>query len=288
MNHHQRNYIISGAGTGLGREVAKRLVLQGANLLVFSRSIDAVQSLQSELHDLNSRSIVVSISADISKEKDVDNVISAFTSSFDRLNGVVSNAGIYGPMGESHKVSWTDWKESLSVNLFGAVYLINLSIPLLIEQGGGSIVQLSGGGATQPMPYVSSYAAAKSAIVRYIESIAIELQPYNIRANSLAPGPLNTRLLDEVIQQGPQTVGRSFYDKAIKQKLNGGADPAAACKLISFLLSDASLKISGKLISALWDCWEVWPAHLDAIQASDAYTLRRVSGKDRQFPWETK
>ena len=95
------------------------------------------------------------------------------------------------------------------------------------------------------------------------------------------PSALNTRLLDEVLEAGPENVGRQFYEKALKQQQSGGAPMEKGVALALFLASNKSDGISGKLISALWDKWDDWPDYLDALYNSDLYTLRRISGKDR-------
>ena len=87
----------------------------------------------------------------------------------------------------------------------------------------GKIVQLSGGGATNPLPRISAYAASKAAIVRFAETLAEEVREDGIDVNAIAPGALNTRLLDEVLAAGPNASGAAFFDRALKQKEEGGA-----------------------------------------------------------------
>jgi NAD(P)-dependent dehydrogenase (short-subunit alcohol dehydrogenase family) len=106
--------------------------------------------------------------------------------------------------------------------------------------------------------------------------------------NSIAPGALNTRLLDEVLQAGPEKVGKSFYERALKQKAEGGSSLERAAQLAVFLASAASDGITGKLISAVWDPWEHFPEHLDDLQKTDIYSLRRIVPKDRGQSWGDK
>ena len=104
--------------------------------------------------------------------------------------------------------------------------------------------------------------------------------------NSIAPGPLNTRLLDEVLASGPERVGRSFYERSIKQKEKGGAPLEKGAELAVFLASAESDGITGKLLSAVWDPWETLPQHVAELQQSDVYTLRRIVPKDRGYDWD--
>jgi 3-oxoacyl-[acyl-carrier protein] reductase len=158
-------------------------------------------------------------------------------------------------------------------------------LPHFKAQRYGKLIQISGGGATNPLPRISAYAASKAAIVRYAETLALEVNDKGIDVNCIAPGALNTRMLDEVLQVGPDKVGQAFYERAVKQKEDGGTSLTKGAELALFLASGASDGITGKLISAVWDNWEEWPQYLDQLAQSDVYTLRRITGKDRGFKW---
>ena len=108
-----------------------------------------------------------------------------------------------------------------------------------------------------------------------------------IDVNAIAPGPLDTRLLDDALAAGPDTIGQETYDAALKTKESGGATMGKAADLAVFLGSEMSNGISGKLISALWDPWSSLPDYLDDLQSSDIYTLGRIVPKDRGKTWGT-
>ena len=161
-------------------------------------------------------------------------------------------------------------------------------IPYFKKKNKGKIIQLSGGGAASPLPLISSYAVSKAAIVRFVENLSEEVKNYNIDINAIAPGPLNTGMLKEVLKAGPKKVGKKFYNKSLKQKETGGTPFNKVCELILFLGSKYSDGIRGKLISALWDDWKNWTNYKQLLQNTDAYTLRRITGKDRGFEWGDK
>jgi NAD(P)-dependent dehydrogenase (short-subunit alcohol dehydrogenase family) len=146
-------------------------------------------------------------------------------------------------------------------------------------------VNLSGGGATAPLPFISAYAASKAAVVRLTETLAGELREHHVDVNAMAPGALNTKMLDEVLAAGPALVGESNYKKALKQKQDGGASLELAAGLCLFLASGASDGITGRLISAPWDSWKDLPAHREVLEKSDIYTLRRIVPGDRGLTW---
>ena len=143
-----------------------------------------------------------------------------------------------------------------------------------------------GGGATAPLPNISAYATSKAAVVRLTETLAEEVKAVGIEINAVAPGALNTRMLDEILEAGPHRVGPTFYQKALKQQETGGAPPEKAAELCVYLASSQSDGITGKLLSALWDGWQHFEAHQQDIRNSDIYTLRRIIPKDRGMDWE--
>ena len=116
---------------------------------------------------------------------------------------LVTNAGVYGPMGAIEDVDWDAWTKAVEINLYGTILPIRAIIPHFKANGGGKIVNLSGGGATSPLPNISAYAASKSAVVRMTETLAGELAAHKITVNAVAPGALNTPLQDELLAAGP-------------------------------------------------------------------------------------
>src|SRR4029077_7270097 len=116
---------------------------------------------------------------------------------FGRLDVLVNNAGIAGPIGPTEGVDWDEWIHAIEINLLGSVLLCRAVLPHFKQAGYGKIVQLSGGGATNPLPLLSAYAASKAAVIRFMETLAEETRPHHIDVNSIAPGALNTRILDQ-------------------------------------------------------------------------------------------
>jgi 3-oxoacyl-[acyl-carrier protein] reductase len=281
---HNKIAIITGGSEGLGFEIAKKFILAGASVTICSRNRNNLKSAKFKLKKLlNNKQKLLTISADVSKKKDVAKVIKMTTQKLGNCSILVNNAGIYGPKNKIEKINWKEWKKTIEINLFGSVLMSQGLIDQFKKQKYGKIIQLSGGGATSPLPYLSAYAASKAAVVRFAETLAEEVAEYNININSLAPGPLNTKMLDEIINAGPDKVGLDYYSRSIDQKKSGGSSLSTASDLAVFLASPQSDGITGKLISAIWDKWEDWPKYINKIRNSDVYTLRRIVGRDRNF-----
>jgi len=276
--------LITGANQGFGLEVARSYLSAGADLMLCARNADMLEEARAELmRSAGAGQKVLARAADVSNEQQVREVVDATINELGGLHILVNNAGVYGPKGQIEDVDWAAWVQAIEINVFGSVLMCKAVLPHLKAQRYGKIIQLSGGGATNPMPRISAYAVSKAAIVRFAETLAEEVRGSGIDINSIAPGALNTRMLDEVLEAGPDKVGKDFYERALKQRDNGGVPLQRGADLAIFLASGASDGITGKLISAVWDNWEHWPEHLNKLSGSDVYTLRRIVGRDRGF-----
>jgi NAD(P)-dependent dehydrogenase (short-subunit alcohol dehydrogenase family) len=224
----------------------------------------------------------------VSRDEDVQKVVERTLGEFNHFEILVNNAGVYGPKGGIDDVAWDEWVDSLLINIAGSVNFARRVLPHFKQRRYGKIIQLSGGGATNPLPRISAYATSKAAVVRFAETLALEVQEFNIDVNSIAPGALNTRLLDEVLDAGPERVGADFFARAERQLAQGGTPLEVPAGLAVFLGSGKSDGITGKLISAVWDDWQAFPQHLEELKKSDVYTLRRIVGKDRGIDWGDK
>ena len=123
--------------------------------------------------------------ADVALRNDVDALFDAAQARFGRLSILVNNAGIYGPMGSIDTVDWDEWAHAIAINLTGNVYCARKAVEAFKPQAYGKILFLSGGGATSPLPGISAYAASKSAIVRFAETLALEVRDWNIDVNAV-------------------------------------------------------------------------------------------------------
>jgi len=278
--------IITGANRGLGFEIAAKYIEAGASLALCARDKQLLaRSTERLKQSLRPGQRLLAQVADVSNPRDAESVVSATMHEFGRIDILVNNAGIYGPKGAIQSVDWGEWVRTMEINLYGSILMCRAVLPHFKAQKKGKIIQLSGGGATNPLPQISAYAVSKAAIVRFIETLAEEVREDGIDANSIAPGALNTGMLDEVLSAGPDKVGKSFFEKALKQKQSGGVPLAKGADLAVFLGSALSDGITGKLISAVWDPWRSLPEHFADLDGSDIYTLRRIVPKDRGKAW---
>jgi NAD(P)-dependent dehydrogenase (short-subunit alcohol dehydrogenase family) len=280
-----RSALVTGASHGFGLAVARSYLDEGANVFVCARDAAALEQARAALaaHAGAERRVGAEV-ADVSDQAQVEALVSAAIERFPDLSILVNNAGVYGPKGTIDAVDWQAWVKAIEINLMGSVLPARALVAQFKRVGKGKIVQLSGGGATSPLAGLSAYAASKAAIVRFAETLALELKEHRVDVNAIAPGALNTRLLDEVIDAGPDRVGEAFYRRALEQQRSGGTPLERGAALAVWLASAASDGITGKLISAVWDPWRELPDHHEDL-ASDVYTLRRIVPVDRGMSW---
>ena len=280
-----RKAIVTGANRGFGLEIARRFIIAGADLALGARDADLLEQEAATLARLAPGRQVIFRHLDVTSPADCESFVKWAINELGYVDVLVNNAGLYGPMGNIETNDWEKWVEAVHINLMGSVLLARAVLGHMKERRRGCIIQVSGGGATNPLPGLSAYAASKAAVVRFAETLALEVKDFGISVNSIAPGALNTRLLDEVLAAGPDKVGRQFYDRSLAQKRDGGVPLSKGAELAVFLASDTARGITGRLISAVWDHWQEWPNHLDTLAESDLYTLRRIVGRDRGENW---
>lgn len=279
------NALVTGGSQGLGKTIAEHFLREGANVVLCARSEKDLTSARDALAaKFPARKISARI-CDVSNESQVSELVAFALRELGSLEALVLNAGVYGPMGPTESVSLDDWRRALDINLFGVLLPCRAVIPHFKKAGRGKIIVLSGGGATNPLPNISAYAASKAAVVRLMETLAEELREFHVDVNAIAPGALATRLVDEVLLAGPEKVGAAFFEKNKGWKEKGAVPLELGADLAVCLASAESDGITGKLISAQWDPWNDLQKHRDELARSDIYCLRRIVPEDRGKKW---
>jgi NAD(P)-dependent dehydrogenase (short-subunit alcohol dehydrogenase family) len=270
--------LITGAGRGIGEAVAHAFARSGASLVLTARTEQEVVHVARETGKLGV--MTMALPGDVSKREGVRTIVATALDRFGRIDVLVNAAGIYGPIGPFVENDLDHWTAAIETNLLGTVFAIHAVLPQMLARRKGVIINFSGGGAVQPFPRFSAYATSKAAIARLTETLSEEVKESGIRINAIAPGSVNTRLLEQVLEAG-ENAGSSFYAKALKQKATGGTPPARAAELAVFLACSTGEGINGRLISAVWDDWKSLPKRTSELDRSALFTLRRIDG--RQF-----
>ena len=263
--------LITGGGRGIGEAIARLFATQGAKLVLAARSGVELEDVAVFCRAAGAKCSTHVV--DVSIRDQVQHLVDS-TGPVDIL---VNCAGVYGPIGPLVYNDMDEWEHALAINLMGTVYSCRAAIPGMVERGRGSIINLSGGGATTPLPNFSLYAVSKAAVARLTDTLAAELAGTGVRVNAIAPGAIDTRLQDDVLAAGEKAGPLYGRMRAMRETGSGATPPDVPARLALFLASDASATLTGKLISAPHDQWDKWDAsRIDSLNRSSWYTIRRL------------
>jgi hypothetical protein len=237
--------VVTGGGAGIGRATATRFVAEGARVIVADRS-EAVDEVAARLD-------AVAVRADVSVEAEVRRLFATCDERFGRLDILMNNAGVTGPVSNAADMDMAAWDETMGTNVRGVLLCIKYAVPLMIKSGGGSIINMSSLMGLKGYPMRSPYAASKFAVIGITESVAHEVGVHGIRVNALCPGAVSGDLMDRVIARRVAAEGRSreeiiktaYTDVAALRKW---VDPEEVAAVAAFLASDDASAVTGDRI----------------------------------------
>ena len=263
--------IITGAGKGIGRGIARAYASEGAKLVLVSRTLGQVESAAEEARASGAEASALAV--DVANPDNVRRMVDHTLERYSRVDVLVNNAAILGPVGPLHLNDADHWTQAININVTGLMLCCHAVLPHMIEQGGGKIINLSGAGVTRASETISAYGASKAAVVRFTETLALEMLPHNVSVNALGPGQIDTELLDPMA--GDDSLIEPVMGAMVRRTKSGkGAPLEEAAALAVWLASDASDGLTGRLISATQEDWRELAARIPQIMASDQYTLR--------------
>ena len=269
MHTDRKRIIVTGAGRGIGRAIALELARGGHALALASRTAAQIQTVADEIAAAGGTAIAVP--TDVTNRDSVEELVSRTLERFGGIDVVVNNAGSYrafGPTWETDPESfWTD----LTINLLGPYLLCRAAIPGMIEQGGGTIINMIGGGAAGPLPYGNAYGTSKAGLTRFTETLAEELKGHRIAVFATNPGLVRTEMTE---LQLTTDAGRKWMTR-IAELFEQGADrpPTDAARLVRALVEGDYFDLTGRRFGPDDDPATV-AADTDRIVRDDLRTLR--------------
>jgi NAD(P)-dependent dehydrogenase (short-subunit alcohol dehydrogenase family) len=266
--------VVTGASGRLGGVITVELVGAGYDVLMVGRNAGALRRTEEKAQSVGKGTVHV-CACDLEAPEAVSIIVSAA----DHLGGcdvLINNAAVQGPIGPAWEIDPVEFERTLRVNFLIPTALCRAVVPGMITRGAGWIVNLSGGGAAGPRPFFTAYGAAKTALVRYGETLAAELETRGVRVNSVAPGVFASGMTKTVAaaSEFPGASEKKTADHLLSN--NDDENALKAAKLIGYLIDGPGRDVTGKLISAVWDPWEELHLRWNDIRAKDLYTLRRV------------
>jgi len=240
--------VITGGGRGLGRVIALACAREGADLVLASRSVEALQETRAEVESFGRKALVVP--TDIRHEDSVRNLAEQALTRFGHIDILVNNTGITGPTAPLWEITPAEWEETFAVNVTGAYLCCRAFLPSMIERRSGSILFISSMTGKRPLFGRTPYAAGKLALVGLARTLAWETGPYGIRVNVISPGPIEGERVERVIRNQAQAEGIS-EDEARRRFTSSSplgrlVPPGDIADAVVFLASDKAASITGE------------------------------------------
>ncbi|HZP76263.1 MAG TPA: SDR family oxidoreductase [Pseudolabrys sp.] len=269
-----KSILVTGASSGIGAALSSAFAHDGHRVFICARRRDKLAEVAAQSRNVSY------FECDVGVDADVRHLFEQIGAAVPSLDVVVHCAAISGPVGLTPDVDGGAWLTALQTNVFGAFLVVKHAIPLMRSDARPRVILLSGGGAFDPMPNLSAYGVSKAAIVRFAETLAVELAPRNIAVNVLAPGFVATEIFDSIVAAGPER-GGALYDTVLKLLKEWKSDDLQVpIDCARFLISEKAHLLTGKTISARHDPWDrpEFLARLPEIVSSKLFTTQRVSG----------
>jgi len=238
--------VVTGATSGIGREICVRFARAGAQVVAAGRRQDAGESVVAEIEGAGGSARFVA--TDVSDPAAVERLIAAAQDGFGQVNVLVSGAGIM-LTGSAPETSVDTWRMTIDTNLAGPFYLAKYGIPALVRAGGGSMVVIASELGLVGARETAAYCAAKGGLVNLVRALAVDHAPQGVRVNCLCPGPIDTPLLQGWFAAGPEPEARK-RDQIEPVPLGRLGRPDEIAEAALFLASDASSYFVGSIVVA--------------------------------------
>jgi 3-oxoacyl-[acyl-carrier protein] reductase len=268
--------IVTGASGVLGKEIVKALARRGVKVVAAARERTRLdQCFEDAPPQLRERIEIVEL--DVTEFEQVEKLFAHTSETHGRIDVLINGAGIYGAIGTVAEVSPREWRRAFDINVMGTFHSCHCILRTMIPAGHGHIINLAGGGASGPLEYLSSYGVSKAAIVRLTDSLANEVRDFGICVNAVLPGPVDSPMQDTLLSAGDRAGHWYAKIRALRDRGEGGVSPESTAALIDFLVYGNGAQLTGKLLSARYDNFQVWTKEqIEQVAASSLYSLRRL------------
>jgi len=233
--------LISGASRGIGESIAVALAQYGAHTILVSRKIDALEEVAKEIRDKGGKAD--SIACHMGEVAQIEAMFKQVREKFGRLDILINNAATNPFFGEMINADEAIWEKTFDVNLKGPFFMIKHAVPLMVESGGGSIVNVSSVNGIRPAFMQGIYSITKAGLISMTRAFAKELAAKNIRVNALLPGLTDTKFSKALMDN------KNIYDYVVKQvPMNRHAEPDEMAGAALYFVSEAASYTTGSIL----------------------------------------
>lgn len=240
--------VVTGGGRGIGRVIALACAEAGADLVLASRSLDALEQTHAEIEALGREALVVP--TDVTQEQSVRELTERTLARFGRVDVLVNNSGVTGPVRPLWEVSLDEWNEAFAVNVTGPYLCCRAFLSSMIERRSGSIIFIGSMTGKRPLYGRTAYATGKLGLVGMARTLAWEVGGYGIRVNVVSPGGVAGERLEGVFRSQAQVQGISVEEA--RRSFTAGSplgrlvSPSDIANAVVFLASDQAASITGE------------------------------------------
>lgn len=247
MRLENKVVVVTGAGQGIGRQIALHCATEGADVVLAARSVDALNETAGLVRSRGRDAQVVP--TDVTCRASVDALADAVLERWGRVDVLVNNSGIAGPSAPLWEVSPGEWDETVAVNVTGVFSCCQAFLPSMIERGSGAVINIGSITGKRPLLNRSAYATSKAALIGLTRTLAEEAGPHGVKVNLVSPGAVEGPRIDRVFEMQAEAQGLSaaqvrehFLAMAPLKQLVRAEDVAA---MVVFLASDDAARITG-------------------------------------------
>ncbi len=240
--------LVTGAGSGIGREIALRLAQEGADVALAGRSLDGMHDVADRIVALGRNALVVAL--DLRDAGSIDDAAATVLERFGRVDVLVNNSGVGGPSRPLAEVSVEEWEDTFRVNVTGTFLCCRAILPQMIQRGSGSIVVIGSITGKRPLVNRAPYAASKAALIGLVRTLAAEVGPDGVRVNLVSPGGVEGQRLDWVLEN--QAKARGLTVEQVREEFAGGSalrrlvSPGDVADVTAFLASPMAAAVTGE------------------------------------------
>ncbi|WP_340104911.1 SDR family NAD(P)-dependent oxidoreductase [Rhodohalobacter sp. 8-1] len=246
-----KHAIVTGASKGIGKGIAQSLAEEGCNVSICARTQSELQSATDELRQTGAD--ILAIQADLTRDDDIEKVVTKTADAFGSIDILVNNAGTIGQSGTFEGTPLDEWRSLFELNVFAVVSITRKVIPYMKKQGWGRIINISSENGTQPYPDMIHYSASKGALDNFSKALSKQYAEQNILVNTVSPAFIMTPLVSNMMEKAADEQGvskeeaiESFLENNrphIEQKRPGTIDEVGP--VVAFLASDKASFING-------------------------------------------
>ncbi|MCG6536656.1 MAG: SDR family oxidoreductase, partial [Syntrophales bacterium LBB04] len=236
--------IVTGGGRGIGQGIAYGFARAGAKVVITSRKAQDLEATASEIKAFGGEALV--IPGHLGKMEEIQRVIGTVMETYGRIDILVNNAGASPAMGSVLDSDERLWDTIMNLNLKGLYFLSQAVARIMKNQGGGKIINVSSVDGFKPEPFTGVFSGSKAGVRMITKAFAAELAPYNIQVNTIAPGPIGTKMMDtHWVNLSPEEakVAKDTLEKALPMRRMGHPDDIAGAAI--YLASEASNYTTG-------------------------------------------